>query len=88
MFMWYKITFLLSCYFFYCDRIEKQIVFIFILGTSRQWQLEKAAYVWSYGILPIGLKKYLFFFKGITGNQFQKTHSNKHSSWNAALTTV
>ena len=30
MFMWYKIAFLLSCNFFYCDRIEKQIVFIFI----------------------------------------------------------
>ena len=41
MIMWYKIAFLLSYYFFYCDRTEKQILFIFIcvLHDSDNWKI-------------------------------------------------
>ena len=34
MFMWYKIAFLLSYYFFYCDRIEEQNLFLFGYSTT------------------------------------------------------
>ena len=41
MIMRYKIAFLLSYYFFYCDRKEKQILFIFIwvLHDSDNWKI-------------------------------------------------